>query len=619
MILLIAQTLFIWLFLLPFLYLLGSLSKPWLEEEDSILRGIYYIALGLGFLAYFLIFLGSFHLLKIAPLVFLGLAVFIAKCRVLPEFFSWIKAFTRSLFWPSNKGLTGYVQSLLLFFVVLTFGLCFFPEIAHDSLAYHLTLPRIFVEQNSFAPLIYDEKSYRNLFMEVLYTIAFLVHNLPTAKLLHWLTSLLLVGGVIRVTEIKTNSKAIAIFLGAILWLTPTLFNQSSSSYTDGAVAFYVFLSGLLFFRGMEIGRKRTFFLSGILMGFAISCKLLAVMSAVALGVLLILSALIHKKKITKQILRPLCFFGFGVLLTCCYWFLRNYMAEGNPLYPLFTSRFGTSGLYSEQNFRDIGVSANLVHYFLLPFFATFHPDLFDRHFWIGPFYLLALPFIIWGGFQKKGRKPFFVSLVTASLWFQAGQNVRFLLQAFPFALVTAGVGLSHFKRSSLDWTAKAVRFIGVATLLFYTALGIYHYRAQLVSMVQGWNSRTFLTRMERTIPISDWINLNLPKDAKVFSALEPRYFYFERELIDINMFYRLARDRKYTADELIAELKKIGVNYILRTHPILPSVSEESNPRYQALDEALKDPRLTQLLIELESQNIREQRYLYSVYKIID
>ena len=54
-----------WFVLLPAIYLLGSFFRKWLSEEDIALRGIFYVAFGLGILSYFIVLIGSLNALPL--------------------------------------------------------------------------------------------------------------------------------------------------------------------------------------------------------------------------------------------------------------------------------------------------------------------------------------------------------------------------------------------------------------------------------------------------------------------------------------------------------------------------------------------------------------------------
>ena len=610
-----------WFLILPVLYMLGSLAVRKLDDGSPVLHGIYVGTFGLAFLSYFLVAFGSVGLLKPVHLL-IGVGVVTIFCwRYLKGLILWLDEVARFIVLPVPSAFERIAQLFLWGTLAVTVVLCFLPEIAHDALCYHLNLPKWFIRHASVLPLEYDLKSYHSQLMDVLYSVGLFLRNVSIAKLFHWFAGFLTAMLLMVIIDKETQRRGLALFFGLMLWLTPTFLNQVTVTYSDVGVTLFVLAGFSLFLQGLYGARSlRHFFLAGLMLGFAVSCKYSAVMFAVPMGGWLVIH-LLHEPKAERSFLaRALGLFSLGALLGCIYWFLRAFFSTGDPFFPYLTAKFGGAGLYSEINYAKSGVPRNLVSFLLLPFSIVFSPDIFERHSWAGPFFLLLIPLMVWGAIRDvKARFSVFVSFVSVVLWFFLAQNIRFLLPVFPLMLFSAAFGVAKLPSSFLKPGLKRLGW-GVAFLamLFLSGIGFYHYRVHLLALGQGWDSGKFLTQLERTYPVAQWVNRNLPKDARVFST-EVRQFYFDREMIIDNItFYHPKEDfAKLTPAEFRDQLKRLGVTHVMQVLPMDKTIKSLDLNR-RNLDALLHDASMASFVADIPSQNIREDQYRYLIYKLL-
>jgi len=610
-----------WLLILPVLYMLGSLAVRKLDDGSPMLHGIYIGTFGLAFLSYFLVAFGSVGLLKPVPLL-IGVGVMTLFCwRSLTGLTRWLDEVARFIVLPVPSVFERIAQLFLWGTLAVTIVLCFLPEIAHDSLCYHLNLPKWFIRHASVLPLEYDLKSYHSQLMDVLYSVGLFLGNVSISKLFHWFAGFLTAMFLMVLIDRETQRRGLALFFGLMLWLTPTFLNQVTVTYSDVGVTLFVLAGFSLFLQGLYGPRSlRHFFLAGLMLGFAVSCKYSAVMFAVPMGGWLVILLFTEPKAERSFLVRALGLFSLGALLGCVYWFLRSFFSTGDPFFPYLTAKFGGSGLYSEINYAQVGVPHNFPSFLLLPFSLVFSPDNFERHSWIGPFYLLILPLIAWGAARDvKARCSAFVAFFSVVLWFFLAQNARFLLPVLPLMLFSAAVGVAELSGSFLKPGLKRLGW-GVAffPMLLLSGIGFYHYRVHLRALGQGWNSGEFLTRLERTYPVAEWVNRNLPKDARIFTV-EARQFYFDREMIIDNMSFFHPREDfgKLTPVEFLARLKQLGVTHVMQVLPVNKADKSVDANRLN-LDVLLRDASVASFVVEIPSQNIREDQCRYLIYKLL-
>lgn len=599
-----------WIFLFPLLFMLGSVVKPWLKESDPLMEGIYYTAFGLGILAHLIILMGTFHALKPVPILALLLILFAVRSPWISKWIQWIKTLA-SYFWEDRGLAARLCQGIFLVTWAVTAAGSFLPEIGNDALCYQLNLPKLFVAQASVHPLSFDLNSYAPILMNYLYTLGLLFHSVSIAKFFHWWTGFLLNFALMRIVHQKTQQKMTAVVLALLFWLTPTVINQMTTTAVDVASAFFMFLAFVLFQKGREdLGfRWQQYLLCGTLLGFSIGTKYLSLIGLFAFEFLFTL----------RWIQRPQAFrsyhaaaFTGGVLMGCGYWFVRNVILTGNPVYPYYTHVLGPAVLDFGKVYETIGYAKTLVNFLILPVLVTIHPGPVDIGHWMGPLYLGALPVGIYAWFRIPESRPYFIfSLIYVVLWFFLAQNIRFLLPMMPIYLVGVATGAAVLlqRKNAVYSVLKGGAFF-FSLLLFPSAL--YHYRYQFLPLTGIWSWDSYLRKMERSIPAAEWVNRELPENAKILNAGEVRQFYFGRSMIRLRMLEAKPEfSALQTSEDLLQDLKSRGITHILDRHA--ETEGNDGGP----LEAVLANPARAERLIQIPSENIREARYVYSIYKL--
>ena len=190
--LIVIEAIIFWLFCLPVLYLIGEWIGFGFSRRSKILDGIVFIAFGWAALAYFMVALGLFKNLSLFPVILFFAVILLFRRKRLIHFVDWLKAIGSFFDLRSGFGAwSWYLRIGFLFSVLLTFVVCMLPESSNDGLAYHLTLPKLFLKQSSIAPIEYELYSYRSFLQNMLYVIGLMFGNVPVAKLFHWITGVL--------------------------------------------------------------------------------------------------------------------------------------------------------------------------------------------------------------------------------------------------------------------------------------------------------------------------------------------------------------------------------------------------------------------------------------------
>lgn len=605
-----------WLLLLPCLWSCGSLAG--FKEDNSSLSGILKIVLGLAVFAYFLIFMSMWGALKPSAVLIFILFFLIIRWEKGKEVFNWLKD-GFNFFW-SDRSIFGRIcQFSLLITLFFTAILCFLPEISNDALGIHLYLAKRFMIKASLAPFFYDIISYRPLLMSVLYASGLFLQNVAISKLFHWFSGGLLVSAAaIKIYE-ATQNKKMTLFLSLMLWLTPTLMNQVTTTYIDAGASLFIFVGYCVFQEAYENWKPKPFFYAGLFIGVAVAIRYLSLNAYFAMIILLGLKFFQYGFKV-RAVLAAF-YLSLGVALTSAYWFLRAWIATGNPVYPYLGPLFGTENFefLDSLYFHYMGLPKSMTSFLMLTWNVTFKPQYFDYHHWVGPFYLIVLPFFLYTAIKiNKARTHVLFVFFSVVFWYFTGQNVRYLLPTMPVYLIAAAIGMNDSSKQLLQnglWQmlTKTAACAMIAFLLLLTA---YHFRYQFMPLFGIWSMQEYLQKMERSVPIADWVNKNLPQKAKILSIGEPHLFYFDREAImDVDFNIRTHYKNQNSPSAIALLLMENGITHILDAREIRNLNLSENTLR--PIDLLLNDKNYTEAVVSITSLNVLDRKHQYVLYKL--
>ncbi len=616
MILELTRTALAWLLIYPAVFGTGLQISRRLLIKDSILNGVYALAFGMGILSYSVVILSIFHLLNPAALwILLMLLAAAAGPTGWRSSLDWLASVFNYLKPQKGDHVANFLglASLAAFTILLLGTLT--PETGGDALCYQLNLPKRFLQQGSLTPLRFDETSFFPLFINNLYLTGLAAGGVFTAKLFHWLCGLLIFAAVQRIVLRETQSRFLAIFSGLIVILTPGIYNQLSTTYLDVALAAYTFLAAVLLFDAFDAKRTPNFFCAGLLLGCCVSTKYLSLMSVLALGLVWIKYLFFTKPRQVKGFL----VWSAGIILACGYWLIRNSLATGNPFYPYFGELIVGIAQRPPQNYFDMGAGKSIVSFFAVFWNMFRHTELFGSFSTrIGLFYVLAWPLLIPAFFwMARARNYVLFTLGFLAAWFHLVQLDRWIFPVLPALTIGAALGLIALaKRFELKRSLFFLRSGQFAALLLtaaYLAGGVYHYRHAYALFTGQISIAQYLNNFERTYPIADWTNHNLPAHAKILLDGEVSKFYFDREVAEdvIVDWQTQYHPRGLSALELARFYQGLGFTHVITLDP-LDSASTATPPR------TLAESKHARMLESIESKNIRDARYRYRIYEIL-
>lgn len=582
------------------------------EEDETVVFGT---ALGLGLLGYAVLVLGLCGILSrtslwwlIGCLAVLGGLDIRRAASVLKSGFSKWKM-------PSPRKSLVFISLAAIPVFSALLG-TFAPEIANDSLCYHLHLPKVFLASGEVERIPYEVNSLFPFLMEMLYTLGLGVSGVTLAKFFHFSTGLLGAGGILiflrRYVRIEIAWVAAFLFI-----TTPGIINQLDTTYVDAGLTCFTILAVIAFLRWSDSRNIRWMVLSGAFFGLALSVKYFAVLSFLIVLALAVLGCLRRKPdwKRSGIALGALC---GTVFLFSAYWYLRSWIELGNPVYPYFYSIFKSGNPL--MTYDDIGVSKTLLNFLMIPWTVTMHPEWFEGFaVQLGPSYLAFLPAVIFGWRKIPHRWALTgFSFFYLAGWFLLGQDLRFYFPAVPVLSVLIGFGLANVWEGKT--VGKTVRFLAAAVLLIHALLAVYHFR-RIYPVAFGAETRDhYLEGMERSYRIAQFVNENLPHDAKILAADEAHLFYFDRP---ISRECSYANESGYylkahSADEAFRLLREDGFTHVLFVES--PDVRSPGDLERFRIPRILSEPEKNAFVKSVciqRSLKSREGKVNYYLYEI--
>jgi len=484
----------------------------------------------------------------------------------------------------------GRWEKLLAGYVVLTllpaFLLALTPPIAWDSQVYHLTGPKLYIEQGAITGGIDIPYLGFPALVDTLFAAAMLLRGPAVAKLIHFgyalLSLLLLYAAGSRYLTRRAAWLAMAILVAA-----PTITLLASWAYVDLAALFYELAAVYLLARGLEregTARTRILILAGACCGFAVGVKYTAILLPVTLSGAILWFG---RRKGWRAGLRQAAVFGVVAALVASPWFLRNWAFTGNPIYPFFLPGQFWDGyrawFYSRAGTgMAFGAPWRLL---IAPWEATVLGQEGAEGYaaTIGPLLLLAGPLLLltwrrWTGEQKAFAGLLVLACVPQYLFWLYGVaqsalliQTRLVFPIFGLGALLSGLALDRLKlldrpSFSLHRLFSAVMAIVLGLDLLATALHFANDNP-LRYLVGYERERDFVNRYQYDYQQAiDYINQELPPEVRIYFLWEPRSFYCQRSVRPdaiLDAFLHL-RYRFGSAERIVRYLRSEGYTHVL-------------------------------------------------------
>ena len=572
----------------------------WLVDEEPAMRLALFAGVGLGLLALLTLGLGLAGLLRPIVAWALVLLLGVVLWRDLRASLADLRAVRMPR--PADRfqrwlAIYGGASLLLSFLTALA------PPTGWDTLVYHLTGPRFFVEAGRIVhPVDLPYLGFPEL-GEMHFTLGLLLVGEQVAPLFHFGYGVLALVVVVSLAR-RVFGRDVAWLASTLLLSVPTLLSLMTRAYVDATLLFYATAALYALLRWRELhagsdvaGGRGWLVVMGLVCGFCGGVKYTAVAIPVALGLSL---AWISRRDGLGAVAGRVGLVALVAVLVALPWPVENWLTTGNPVYPFFFS----DGVYWDEwrgwwyDRPGTGLAATdpwrlLTAPLEATVLGTEGTPLFEAT--IGPLllpcaFLLA---VVWHSLSREeravtGHMLLFVG-VSYGLWLNGLARTalllrtRFLFLVFGALATLGGLALDRLKslrRPQLDvpWLARAVVGLTLALLLF--SMLTRFVQVNPVPVILGLESRDdyLARRLGWYYGAMEDLNQELSADAVVLFLWEPRSYHcrvrcWPDALLD--RFLHTTYLYGYDADAIAAAWRAEGVTHVLLHRAGLESILE--------------------------------------------
>lgn len=408
-------------------------------------------------------------------------------------------------------------RELLFAAGALAVGAPFFlaPPYFYDALVYHLGLPWSWLVNGSFAPVAHNLFSHFPLAGETVYLLPVFLGLPEAAAGLHWLTFIL---ALVATWELANR-------LGAEgwAWIGPLCLVAcwhalwvAGVAGVDHLVVLAIAVAATELIGQGDGGAK--VLNAGVALGLALATKYIAVIPVAAILVGMVASSTVRRRDAVKAGL-----IGAGL---ASFWYLRNLLMTGNPVYPLFWNLLGGAGWTARDATRWYG----LVHEGVGGLRSVWDGILALGRSGSGLGVWLVLAVLLGIVALSRGRRRRALSgvavaaLLIVAGWLATSHTTRYALPLIPLVGALAAVGVNRLSRGH--------RRIAVGGMLFTAVYGLLllgQFIGGTLRMQDLWFGRVSGESWRHRVTINDPMpgyraaDRLLPADAKLLVIGEGR------------------------------------------------------------------------------------------------
>jgi len=454
---------------------------------------------------------------------------------------------------------------------------------AVDPLAYHLALPKIFLLKHylSFEPTITGALYPSNIGM--LYALGIGLRGEILAQMIHWMMGVGTLFAVLafcrRYFDLRTGIWAAAIFMSM-----PVLAFFMPLGYIDVGLCFFQFLALWGFFIWLEEKDEKVLLLAAVLTGLALGAKHPALPMWVVCMVMIGVDAY-RRRLAPPQAARLWAIFGAVSLGLLLPWYLRSWLASGNPVWPLaneYFQGFPYRGTFNVGSGASSGGGADwvpslerlqaLVKGCAVALWSwTWNTGDWQRS--IGPHFLAFLPAL---AMVARRRALLLLAAFCGGYYLIAvvyvDGNPRYSLFLFAFLSVVAGCAAQRLCASPLHWIRHLLQ-LGFCISLAVNGVVAYALAESSLRFLFSANSREqFLLENEANARVYRQVNTTLPASAKILIQGDVKGYYCDREYLWDHPYQMVINYRQYdTPEKLIARMRELGITHVVRMIYIPP------------------------------------------------
>lgn len=458
--------------------------------------------------------------------------------------------------------------------------------LGEDALSYHLTLPKIFLQEHRFVDRPDLLNSTFPLNSELLYAVG-LIFNLPElSNLFNWYFYIFLLILIYQFSmKLFQNNQASRISL-IIFALTPSLNRIIGYCKNDIILVFFstmtIYLFYLILFDRKKIYEILFIFSLSILLGIKYHSLILLFI------LILILTYYFVKNKFEIKFARPYLLVLIAILFSS-FWYIKNIYYTGNPVYPFFNKYFSKTAkisvfdnnvkIYSNpdsvSHFSELRKSNKSIWNYI-KFFYDVSLNFQDFDYWkyaIGPLYLIFFIPIIFNIFKFDKSDIIFIFIIfiyISQIYFLAPRG-RFLLPVLPVLGIICSRHITEFM-NRFKFMKFTILLIIILSIIINLPLTLFQHLFRIKYIIGLESKDEYISRSlyyyKGFYDTVKFANTNLNSKIDKILLMENKGFLldipfitgfdfmFNRYLIPYNQFKDCIEFYNY--------IKRLKINYIL-------------------------------------------------------
>lgn len=540
-------------------------------------RAIFGFALGLGVLSLLVTLLGFAGLLF--PVVSTGVVVLLGVATLTISV--WKRSTLIRIFRGKNvavglspsRSVWLAVAGLLLLASVNLVGALAPPNFA-DALIADLAAAKSYVgwHQILFSPSAFQYPQG----MGMIYALMLSLGAETVPGLINWGLGLMLAAAVYSICRNRFEvSNVAACWVTLAFYAMPLMIFESTVQKPDLLYALTGVLSVYAFLIWRSSGRGWSLLvISALMAGFSAAAKYQGLVIIACTGLLFALDMLIAGRRRLLPFLGSLGLFFAVAALVASPWYLRNWIATGNPVWPMLNQVFG--GAYHMYLVPDSRISSSLVrllrHVLLWPWdmfinqttaYAVGTTDL------ISPLFLAFIPGLVLVRPAEPVRSRLGFLGIWCAVFLTVGPLVsvwlRHWMVAWPLLIPLVAIVVDKMWDNANRLVAWVTRGALLASIGFGLVVALVYAR-QFVPVVLGLQSRSaFLTQATGYYPDWEFANSRLTKTDKVLTV-PPYVYYLNAETVQAHPLYGAQLDyaSMTTPTDLKERLRGAAITYVL-------------------------------------------------------
>ncbi|HET8629340.1 MAG TPA: glycosyltransferase family 39 protein [Thermomicrobiales bacterium] len=449
------------------------------------------------------------------------------------------------------------------------------PPHHYDPLSYHLVAPERYLQTGHIAPLPHLEYANLPFTAEVLYGVGLAFGSLVFGQLLHLafggVTALALWALARRRFDGPTAWLALAVFLA-----TPLVTVWARVADVDLALACYVLLMLAAALRAYDDdagpAARRWLLLAGVCGGLALGTKYQALFVVPVLALLFAIDGAWRLRRGVRAVAGDIAVFLGAAAVVAAPWYAKNWLALGNPLWPLFFGgRDLGAGVPALLTYYARGMALSprtIAGYLALPLQVYLRGDIEQRFAILSPLFVL-LPALV---ALPRRRDLGYCLILSAAIfagWAAGFQELRYLLPlCAPLALATAYVLRAARARRGLRRAVRPALIACALLTLGVTALQVGADRP--VGVLLGRESQDAYLRQSITTGASYRAlsflagRVRPGETVRCFDEAQVFYFDFPVEADHLNVNLLAVTEAHPDPADALATLRAEHVDYLL-------------------------------------------------------